>query len=519
MTSHGESRTTRLRLSRRRALASVGGIGLAGVLAGCKVQVSGEDAGSGGSPPSLTIPDPEVSLPTGQVKLRWMDTGLRKSFFEKPVFKAYQAKHDNIQIEYTGVGFPQVNKVIPLGIRNGTAPDVFTKPNNVPAVTAIEEGWVRPAQELIPNFEEWKSTFPDGVFVPGGHVFDGKLWSVPISRSKQVSYVFDYDVEYLQQAGVDDPDKQLTSWDQLRDVAKKITQNGKGKYYGLLATKTNNQLISGLAQASGWLGGMNHKTGEYEYNHDLVLQAVELALAMRDDGSFFPDYGSLEQVDARGRMPNRVGAIFIDGPIGYLDWRSKAPDWKFGVKKMPTKDGSTDYVLPYTGNGTNATWVYKDTKNPEVIGDLYSYMTSMEGQIQMVLLTKGQLTPLYDEVLERADVQSILDPAAKKAQALAEELCRLAPQPVVRNPAIADVELKTKTIHPDFEDILEGTFTGQVKDYKQALAQLDSTLNANLDKAIAAARQKGADVSRDDYVFPNWDPTKDYTTKDYQSLP
>jgi hypothetical protein len=25
-------------------------------------------------------------------------------------------------------------------------------------------------------------------------------------------------------------------------------------------------------------------------------------------------------------------------------------------------------------------------------------------------------------------------------------------------------------------------------------------------------------VSRDDWVFPNWDPTQDYTEEDYQAL-
>lgn len=507
------------RISRRRALASMGGIGAAGALAGCHVQVSEDSAGTGGSPPPMTIPDPQVELPTQQVTLRWMDTGLRKSYFEKPVFEAYHEKHRNIEIEYTGTGFPQLNKVIPLGIRNGTAPDVFSKPSNVPSETAIAEGWVRPAEDLIPNFEEWKSTFPEGIFVPGAHLFDGKLYSVPISRSKQVHFVFDYDVEYLKEAGVDAPEEQITSWDELRKVAKKVTENGNGRYYGILGTKTNNQLVPGLAQASGWLGGMNHKTGEYEYSHELVLQALEFALAMRDDGSFFPDSGSLEQVDARGRMPNRVAAFFIDGPIGYLDWRKKAPDWKFDLKRMPSQDGSADYVVPYVEQGTNASWVYNKTELPNVIGDLYAYMTSLEGQIQMVLQTRGQLTPLLPEALERADVKNALDPAARKAQELADQLCRRAPQPVVRNPEIAQVELKAKTVRPSFEDILEGSFTGQVDDYRKALRGLDSALNKNLDQALATARKSGADVSREDYVFGNWDPQQDYTNEDYQDLP
>lgn len=37
-------------------------------------------------------------------------------------------------------------------------------------------------------------------------------------------------------------------------------------------------------------------------------------------------------------------------------------------------------------------------------------------------------------------------------------------------------------------------------------------------RAISAAQDKGAQVLRDDWVFPNWDPTRDYTTQDYAAL-
>ena len=38
------------------------------------------------------------------------------------------------------------------------------------------------------------------------------------------------------------------------------------------------------------------------------------------------------------------------------------------------------------------------------------------------------------------------------------------------------------------------------------------------ERAIKAARAKGANVSRDDFVFPNWDPTRDYANEDYAAL-
>ena len=39
-----------------------------------------------------------------------------------------------------------------------------------------------------------------------------------------------------------------------------------------------------------------------------------------------------------------------------------------------------------------------------------------------------------------------------------------------------------------------------------------------LDRAIAAAVEKGAEVSRDAYVFPNWDANVDYGEAQYAEL-
>ena len=44
----------------------------------------------------------------------------------------FTKKHANIKTDYQGSGWDTVNQVVPLGIRNGSAPDIFGVPNNVP---------------------------------------------------------------------------------------------------------------------------------------------------------------------------------------------------------------------------------------------------------------------------------------------------------------------------------------------------------------------------------------------------
>ena len=38
------------------------------------------------------------------------------------------------------------------------------------------------------------------------------------------------------------------------------------------------------------------------------------------------------------------------------------------------------------------------------------------------------------------------------------------------------------------------------------------------DAAIATAKKKGSSVTREDFVFPNWNPHTDYTAADYKNL-
>jgi len=55
-------------------------------------------------------------------------------------------------------------------------------------------------------------------------------------------------------------------------------------------------------------------------------------------------------------------------------------------------------------------------------------------------------------------------------------------------------------------------------DPKKAMQDLKNRSDAELERAIKAAQAKGAKVTRDDWVFPNWDPMKYYTDADYAAL-
>lgn len=500
-------------LNRRQALQLLGGAGATVALAGCQVQTTPTGDG-GGNAPAIEIPDAKTKLPTDDITFRWLDGGGNRQLFQKPLFAAYAKKHTNIKIQYDGTNMDTVNETIPLGVRNGTAPDVFAIGNKIPHRTAIEAGWCRPLEDVVPDFETWKKAFPDNALVPNAHVFDGKVYSFPMVSSGTIQYMMIFNTELLKQSDVD-PEADLATWDQFRAAAKKIKDAGKGKFYGLMDSRTPVKIVDGLLETAGFQGGLDYKTGEYSYTSSKVKDVIELLKGIHSDGSIWPDFAGISAADARGRMPNNVAGLQVDGDYSIVDW--EAAEFDFGMQLLPTPEKGGKYNETYThGSGANV-FLYAKTKYPEVAGDLFSYIGSVPGQVQMVLQSRGALPPALPEAQKQAESSGgDIDQNFVHAQKLSDQVTRSGPSPVVRNGDISKVE--PETIKPGWSDLLGGMLTGQVKDIYGELKKLNDKLNKNLDTAIADANKKGAKVSRDDYVFPNWDSSKDYTQADYDAL-
>ena len=150
------------------------------------------------TPPTavITIPPTNTKLPTEKVDFHWVDSAGEKLPFLKAYFAAYQQAHPNIAVQYEGLPFTEIAKVIPLGIPNGNAPDVFVIPANFTVAQAVQQGWVRPFDDLVPNFDAWKAAFPPGTFFEGINVFKGKTYSFPSVATQKNNAMLLYNVEY-----------------------------------------------------------------------------------------------------------------------------------------------------------------------------------------------------------------------------------------------------------------------------------------------------------------------------------
>ncbi|MGN6759003.1 MAG: ABC transporter substrate-binding protein [Thermomicrobiales bacterium] len=472
----------------------------------------------------IVITNSGAKLPTNSVTFRWIDSGDLKSLFYKKYFAAYHEAHSNITVQYDALPWAQINNIVPLGVQNGNAHDCFALPQTISAGQAVSEGWVAPLDDIIPNFQEWKARFPFGAFIEGVHVFNGKTYTFPVTSSKRYGHLLLYNTDYMQQAGYD-PVKKPVTWDEFRAAAKKLTQQGKGNYYGfIIGGKDSGQfggIVSDLARMAGASASgdnINWKTGEYNFTADEYQAAIDLLLALKSDNSVFPGSLSLNGPEARSRMPQGVAAMILEGPWNIPQWPTENANFKFEVASQPIPNNGNPVPLTYEETGANQEWVYAKSKLTAIAGDMFSYIGSEEGQVAIAVASQGNLRPIFPKANETALKSQELDPHARRALDLFEQQVRLGPMPQVRNPDENQVYLELKHLHPDFGEIVQGIYTGQISNAKAAVKDLNDKMNAELDRAIKAAQGKGAKVSRNDFIFPNWDPTKDYTKEDYQAL-
>ncbi len=511
--------------------AALGSAGIA--LAACSVPAPGsapsveQAATSAGAVDTAPFHFPDlVNIPDQPITFRWLDPGDDRVPFLEKVFAAYEQAHPNVTIQYDGLPWNEVNQLVPLGVRSGTAHDIFVQPGNIELADMVNEGWVAPLDDYVPNFEEWKASFPPGVFVEGISDFNGKSYVFPSTSNRRYGTHLLYNVDYVEEAALD-VDPALLTVDEFVALARKITENGNGQYYGFIMG--GNQVnrwgdIAGnfarMAGAScgggGILDGLDFKTGEYIWGDPLFMEGIEVLLRLRDDGSVFPGILSMNAPQARATLAQGGAGLILQGPWNIRIWMRENPDLNFGVGSQPLLYDDIMIPLPMGIGGGDRLAIYADSPeaNKIVAGDLLYYYGTDEFARLWAQDVGISSPPQRPEALASVE----LLPIERIAWDMFMEQMRLAPSPQLRNPAVAQVILEYQPPTPNYSEITQGIYTGQIDDPQATLQALEDAANAELDRAIAAAQAKGVEVERDDFIFPNWDPYQDYTDEDYAEL-
>lgn len=466
-------------------------------------------ASMGGVLPSLSR-GRRTSRGKAAVTVDHWDWWVSQSPWVENEIKLFEKANPDIKVKRTVNATATYAQLFSLAERSGNVPDTFMIDTTTLTLNdQIAKGWLQPLNKW--TSESWIHQFPAYSFADGNNLTGGKLYSAPFSGNAPSFQLF-VNTKVFKEAGLTDKSgdvKLPRTWDDVTHAAETIVKKSNGTTYGLGFGNSSFDILPWwtdvFVRAAGTPGGSSGqdlRTGKFTFGSDRnYLDLFQLILEWKNKGYFYPDSVSISDEIARayfsrGRFGMTVGGV----------WNQ--PEW--------TGDQFTDYV-PVTLIG------------PEEKRKGYFY--SAPGGFLLGISSKSKLS---DEAWEWFKWWN--SPAAGKrwTQKFHEDMSVFTqndkaseihfkpfadyvslagleipgPQPGVKNPNEAFVAVQPVT--PNFGTTTTGIYTGQIKDIQSAFSDLDGKMTAALSTALQQANQQGYKVSIDDYVFPDWDPTKPY---------
>ncbi|GFZ80252.1 ABC transporter substrate-binding protein [Paenibacillus marchantiophytorum] len=443
--------------------------------------------------------------------------------------KQYNEKNKGkIRVEAKYMPWAEYHTAIQAAATSNELPDVFVTPQNVDIRTVVANGWALPYDGLVSD--NWKKQFAEGSFAEGVNVIDGKTYAWPVT-GPTLSTILYYNKDVLKNAGLD-PEKPPKTWDELRSMSKTVTDKGKGDVYGLVfaggesATASGiNKIVDGLAagiskdEIGDGASRFNYKTGTYAFDSRAAIDSYNFLNQLKIDGSILPSSYTMKLAESTVLFGQAKAAFFIEGRARMWIIKRDTPDAHFGLAQVPTQDGGKTSSF-YTRAGGTGYLISAKTKHAKEVGQFIENGFAAPLFYEKYLNSGVALTPI-----ESINNNKALYPYPEFNQfvQLHKDLLHERPNYAVRNPQTAQVivelgALSQPKIKPSYGEILQAALAGAQKDLPGALKAYNEKANKGLDDAINKVKGAGVNVSRNDFVFQNWDPAKDYTTADYSQL-
>lgn len=349
------------------------------MLAGCGEKEAGGTSGSSDAGSDAGSSSEEVKMDTIRV---WSDNAHEKELRMKQIeeFNETTGKELGINIEYTVYG-TKWEDTIKMAAQSNEAPDLF-RPNGTILQNFVDSGYLVPIEEL-PGTEELLAKY-DGQLVTNQHLFNGKTYTLPYNIT---TYKFVINRDLFDKNGIEEAPK---TWEEVREYAKIITDNGDGKEFGyalgLQSPWISTSYVMGRPSGKdvGHIG-FNNDTLQFEFIK--MIPKMEAMAGMVADGSVLPGSAGMDADAMRAQFSEgRVGmlaAVSFDTGV-YNDQFPAKCNWE--VVEIPTdNDGPAPYkefvdATSLLAVGTAAT---ESPERAEKVAKVLEFFYSDENAAQM----------------------------------------------------------------------------------------------------------------------------------------
>lgn len=310
---------------------------MATVFAGC-TQKSEEPAAKEGDTVQKTQDTGTVEqTPAKKVKIQYFSnkTG-QQEYIQGMIDKYNKENKDNVEVETiwrTG----DYATGLKTSLLAGQGPTVMTS-HGFSGFDAIIGDVIGPWDDYVsPEFSEKYDSFKYKVEI--NDVFKTYAWAYSEITRKLI-----YNKDLFKKVGETEPPK---TWNDVRRIAKKITEAGKGEFYGTAYPVGKGQIgmwTDTISAAAGRVNNYNY--GKAQYDFMPLAPVVEVWRGMIQDGSVFPGFENMDN--------DAVRAQFASGKVGMLlsfswdtscinDQYKATIDWD--AASLPAVDGEVKYLL------------------------------------------------------------------------------------------------------------------------------------------------------------------------------
>ncbi|MFC4184183.1 ABC transporter substrate-binding protein [Saccharococcus thermophilus] len=286
----------------------------------------------------------------------------------------FEKKHPNIKVKLEVIS-DQYMDVIKTRLMGGEGPDVFYL-DAFEAPALIETGALEPLDKYVTNdfdINDFEKPLLDAFKGKDGHIY-----GFPKDYSTLALF---YNKKMFKEAGVEVP----KTWDELREVAKKLTKGTKVYGFGVAPELAR---LYYIAESKGGKVVTNDKASFADPKVVEALQPI-VDMHLKDKSAAQPS-----EVGANwgGEMFGQgKAAMVIEGNWAIPFLQETFPKLEFGTAEVPTINGkkaTMAYTVAYVMN--------KDSKNKKAAWELISYLTGKEGM--KIWTSKGYALPTRKSV-------------------------------------------------------------------------------------------------------------------------
>ena len=325
----------------------------------------------------------------------WVNDRHDSEYMTEMVEKYNKENTDNIYIDMQIITDDYEN-MISLAYTGGTAPDIIGQ--SVTLKNFVDNDMLVPLNDYIDADEEYqKVNEPYEHAYEGLNYMDGNLYWVYSGMRSGVR--IEYNKDLLEKSGYTEIPKTL---DEYIDMAKKITEDGNGEYYGIGFTSSSpfERQLEMMAQVSG-IYYYDYVNGKFDFSGYKAI--LEKGKRFIDEDIAYPDQQGVDNMRALfaegefalwGNASQEAGVFTSQLPIEDFEW---------GVAEVPSLDGEIKGALQTTPSKGYA--IMSSSEHPDEAWKVIQYFQSEE--FLKGYLENGYCLPITSYMDEKIDKSKI----------------------------------------------------------------------------------------------------------------